>query len=144
MITSKYFGAIEFECHDGNAYPSEWHEDRLQPLVETLDAIREKWGSPIVVVSGYRTEVYNHKIGGAKLSQHVQGRAADVRPARGDDRAVRQLHSLVQTMLAGGLLPHLGGLGLYPRWIHVDVRPKPPTGHIAKWEGGGLGSEVAG
>lgn len=144
MITSKYFSAHEFECHDGTEYPSEWHGDRLQPLVDTLDAIREKWGGPIVVVSGFRTDAYNKRVGGASASQHVQGRAADVRPASGSPHMVRQLHDLVRTMLVGNLLPHLGGLGVYRRWIHVDVRPRGTEGRIARWEGHGIGSESIG
>lgn len=144
MITSKYFSAHEFECHDGTDYPSEWHAERLQPLCDTLDAIREAWSGPLIVVSGYRTDSYNKRVGGASASQHVQGRAADVRPASGNPNAVRQLYDLVRSVLADGKLPHLGGLGVYRRWIHVDVRPRPADGRIARWEGHGIGSEQIG
>lgn len=143
MIESQYFSAHEFDCHDGSEYPSE-HHDRLQLLVTTLDAIRAKWGGPIKVVSGYRTPEYNRKVGGAKASQHVEGRAADIKPIGGGPNAVAQLGALVRTMLAGDLLPHLGGLGMYPRWVHIDVRPRPANGHVARWDGGGIGSEPTG
>lgn len=46
-----------------------------------LDLIREKWGKPIIVTSGYRSRQLNAKVGGAVNSYHLQGRAADIKQA---------------------------------------------------------------
>lgn len=43
-----------------------------------LDTIREAWGQPIYISSGYRSYPLNKAIRGAKTSQHVQGEAADI------------------------------------------------------------------
>lgn len=43
-----------------------------------LDPIRELWGKPIYVNSGFRSPVLNSAIGGAKNSQHILGQAADI------------------------------------------------------------------
>lgn len=51
----------------------------VEALVENvLDPLREAWGKPIVVNSGYRCEALNRAVGGATASQHVKGQAADI------------------------------------------------------------------
>jgi uncharacterized protein YcbK (DUF882 family) len=136
---SEHFSIAEFACHDGTPYPLEW-ADRLNSLCVTLEEIRSRWGGPLIVVSGFRTVAYNLRIRGAAHSQHCQGRAADVRALDVSDTG--NLANLVRSMLAGGALGQLGGWGIYPGWVHVDVRPKL-DGHVAHWHGDGVGSEVA-
>jgi len=43
-----------------------------------LEPIRKGTGKPIRVSSGYRSPKLNKAIGGAKTSQHIEGRAADI------------------------------------------------------------------
>lgn len=43
-----------------------------------LDPLRERWGKPIKVNSGYRCPALNKAIGGAAQSQHTKGEAADI------------------------------------------------------------------
>lgn len=51
----------------------------LELLIEDLlDPVREAWGAPIIVNSGYRCEELNRVIGGAVNSQHLRGEAADI------------------------------------------------------------------
>ena len=51
----------------------------LKMLVDNvLDPLRERWGSPIIVTSGYRCPRLNQVVGGAKHSQHMKGEAADI------------------------------------------------------------------
>jgi uncharacterized protein YcbK (DUF882 family) len=144
---SQFFGDSEFTCHDGTPVPPEWLDDRLRPLEAMLDKIRIKRGGPVRVISGYRTEAYNERIGGAKLSQHVQARAADVAPITAAGLFSAELSAfyvMICEMLAAGELPELGGLGWYPgKWVHLDIRPRPPSGHVASWQGTGIGSEQA-
>lgn len=51
----------------------------LERLVaNVLDPLREAWGKPIVVTSGYRCPELNKAVGGARNSHHMQGMAADI------------------------------------------------------------------
>lgn len=51
----------------------------LELLVEhILDPLREKYGKPIRVNSGYRCLALNNAINGSKTSQHLKGLAADI------------------------------------------------------------------
>lgn len=53
--------------------------ERMQTLMEQcLDKVREMWGKPIGVNSGYRSPELNRAVGGAKNSQHMRGEAADI------------------------------------------------------------------
>ena len=48
-------------------------------LVGKLEKLRTSIGDkPVQVTSGYRTEEYNKLVGGAKRSQHMKGKAADI------------------------------------------------------------------
>lgn len=51
----------------------------LETLVEcVLDPLREAYGKPIIVNSGYRSVPLNKAVGGARNSQHTKGEAADI------------------------------------------------------------------
>lgn len=58
-----------------------WREaENLRLLVENvLDPLREAWGAPIIVTSGFRSKMLNEMVGGAANSQHTTGMAADIR-----------------------------------------------------------------
>lgn len=157
MFVSRWFTVAEFRCHDGTDVPNVFVGTNLAALASQLDIIRDAWRAPIEVVSGYRTAAYNAKIHGAPASQHVQARAADVRPIitrdgtrirwelLQDDERIRiaeEFRDQINGLMAVQSLPLVGGLGWYPgKWVHVDVRPKPPDGHVARWEGQGIGAE---
>ena len=73
-LLSRSFRAKEFACKDGT--------DPLfvdSELVQVLQAIRDHFGVPVVITSGYRTAAHNRAVGGAVYSQHQYGRAADIR-----------------------------------------------------------------
>jgi len=71
---SKNFKLSEFACKDGTKTVM---LDMV--LVEKLQQLRGIIGKPIQIVSGYRTKEYNKKIGGAPRSQHMKGKAADIK-----------------------------------------------------------------
>lgn len=106
---SEHFLVKEFCCKDGT---DPVFVDVF--LVCILENVRWKFRKPVVINSGYRTPVYNKKIGGAKFSQHMYGRAADivvqgVKPADVYD-------FLCETY------PSSCGFGLYSSFVHVDCR----------------------
>ncbi len=134
MLKSKFFTVSEWNSDHRLAtpYPVEW-EERWLVLANVLDAIRETAGHAIRVTpnGGYRNEAMNRAIGGKRFSQHIDGRAADIVCAK---LPASELHRLISDLYRAGSIPSLGGLGLYPRFVHVDVRPKSKSGIIARWD----------
>ena len=58
--------------------------EHLKELAETLlDPLREAWGGPVHVTSGYRCDKLNKAVGGSATSVHPKGWAADLQPANG-------------------------------------------------------------
>jgi uncharacterized protein YcbK (DUF882 family) len=119
---SKHFTVEEFDCHDGTKV-GERHYHGLSYLCRVyLEPLRKKYG-PIKVHSGYRTTLYNRKVGGAPGSYHIYSshdgndHAADVSCARGNPRdGHRTLAAIRATKV------NKGGLGLYSTFVHVDTR----------------------
>jgi len=74
----KYFKLSEFDGKDanGNKIPGTGGNMRASTLVK-CDALRELYGKPLVVASGYRTPERNAQVGGVKNSSHLQGYAVD-------------------------------------------------------------------
>lgn len=59
--------------------------EHLETLVaQLLDPLREAFGRPIIVTSGYRCLELNTAVGGSPTSAHLQGYAADLVPKDGD------------------------------------------------------------
>jgi len=83
-------------------------------LLEKLQKLRDAIGMPIYIVSGYRCEKHNITIKGAKKSQHLLGKAADIH-ARS-----YPLGNLLEKAEKIGF----GGIGTYPKggFLHLDVR----------------------
>ena len=120
---SPAFRVREFRCRDGT--------DTIlmdEGLVVLLQCIREHFGKPVTITSGYRTEHYNNVtlpakgIKTSRNSQHLLGRAADIQ--------VQDTDPLAVAAYAESLMPGWGGVGRYPvkagrakGWVHVDTRP---------------------
>ena len=103
--------------------PSKCAYHLLHVLVDQLlDPIREAWGEPIVVSSGYRCKELNALVGGVKNSHHMLGCAADI--IAGNKADNRRLFNLIQQMQQEGKIRFtqliLEGDG---RWIHISYLP---------------------
>lgn len=118
------FKVREFRCRDGS-------ETVMvdETLTVVLQCIREHFGKPVTITSGYRTAAHNAAVGGAKSSQHLLGRAADIR--------VQGVSVEDVAAYAESLMPDWGGVGRYPvkagratGWVHVDTRAEK-----ARWRG---------
>ena len=95
----------------------------LHVLVDQLlDPIREAWGEPIVVSSGYRCKELNALVGGAKNSHHLLGCAADI--IAGNKADHRRLFNLIQQMQQEGKIRFtqlIAEKGY--RWLHISYVP---------------------
>ena len=86
---SKYFKMSEFTYSEtakkkkiDNTPPAEISE-RIDAFMWFLDELREEWGSPLLVSSGYRCPKLNKAVGGASNSSHQYGYAVDLVPVNG-------------------------------------------------------------
>ena len=48
-----------------------------------LQPIRDAWGSPIIITSGFRCKALNAAVGGSQASAHMRGYGVDIKPASG-------------------------------------------------------------
>ncbi len=100
---------------------------------DVFQPIRNAMGKPVLVLSGggVREPDLNERVGGAKKSQHLFGKAVDLKCRNPEDTLA--LYDLIIEMQSDGRLP-LGGCALYltksgrPRFVHVDRR-----GRKARW-----------
>lgn len=113
----------ELACHDGTPYPLNWRGDRAVMLAAEFEALRALCGGqPLSVLSAYRTKTFNAAVGGAQFSQHMQGRALDLHPPHG--MTLSSFETLIRQR-AKAPASKLKGLGIYPTFLHIDVRPSP-------------------
>lgn len=88
---------------------------KLTTLVtHVLDPLREMYGKPITVNSGYRGPVLNSCIGGAKTSQHMRGEAADI--TAGSKEENKKLFELIRDNLPFDQLLNESDYS----WVHVS------------------------
>ncbi|MRJ09429.1 DUF882 domain-containing protein [Ornithobacterium rhinotracheale] len=125
MRLSKDFDLKEFESHDGSTTP-EFVLKNLQALAKNLQVLRDFLGKPVMVNSGYRSVAHNRRIGGKVNSQHLQGKAADIRV---EGITPEKLASTIEKLIYNGKMKQ-GGLGIYPTFVHYDIR-----GTKARWKG---------
>lgn len=111
-------------------YPHTWVISRLTPLCELLEVIGKAAGRRrIKVLSGYRDADYNAAIGGARKSQHMDGRAADIEI---DGMSAIDSHALVLQLYRAQAIPRLRGLGSYTTFVHIDIRQ---SFYLRRWSG---------
>ncbi len=104
---SDNFQVKEFACRDGS--DEVLIDDKL---VDILQQIRDHFGAPLTITSGYRTSEHNAKVGGASRSYHLYGMAADIKVKGHTPSEVAAYAESIGVK----------GIGLYSSWVHVDTR----------------------
>lgn len=113
---STNFKVKEFACQDGS--------DPIfidSELVSVLQKIRNHFGKPVTITSAYRTPNHNKNIGGTTYSQHLYGKAADIKV---QGIAPSEVAKYAETLLDDG------GIGIYNTFTHIDVRSTK-----SRWQG---------
>lgn len=78
-------------------HPNTYQKMNMEKLIRNiLDPLRFKFGKPIYVNSGFRCATLNELIGGARNSQHMDGKAADITSGNKKDNKV--IFELAQSM----------------------------------------------
>jgi uncharacterized protein YcbK (DUF882 family) len=128
---SKHLTWSELACKDGTPYPDEWRTNKAIELAEIFEVIRKKCGSKsIKILSAFRTIEHNKSIGGARNSQHIQGRALDLQPPEG--YTVDIFYNLIKEL--SGVVK-IRGIGKYKTFVHIDTRQ---SDRLVVWSGSGV------
>lgn len=120
-------------------HPNTAQKMNMEKLIENvLDPVRVKFGKPIYVNSGFRSESLNKLVGGAKSSSHLEGKAADI--TSGNPKENKRLWDLILGMVDKGQIEidqvinekpiYQNGLGECPSWIHVSYNEDNNRGQI--------------
>lgn len=117
--TNQYFpsGMVSFQ--------DSGYETRIEPrLLKIVEEIAIDYGSPLLITSGKRPPDSNKGVGSS--SQHVKGKAVDIRRRDGNSLTKRDLDIIARLASEKGI----GGFGVYPdsvtnettSFLHLDTR----------------------
>lgn len=121
----KYFSFQEMERSDtavryaiDNTIPESLKHNVAGLVDNVLDPLREAWGRPLAVSSGYRCPALNRVVGGSATSHHMKGMAADITTGNKVDN--RRLFQLITNLK----LPFTQLIDERDfSWVHVSYDP---------------------
>ena len=105
--------------------PNSAELSNLKAVAKLLQSIRNKYGKPIKVSSGFRCKQLNKAVGGSATSQHLSGEAADIK-ATGKGCTNAALFKCIKGMIESGEI-RVGqliweyGTQTNPQWVHVSL-----------------------
>ena len=115
-----------------NNTPNATVAKRLEDLVvNVLQPLRDLWGAPIIISSGYRCNALNAAVGGSPSSQHMLGEAVDIR-TKSDSRDDNM--ALLKCFLRSGIpydqtiAENVDSKGR-PDWIHISFTTRRANRH---------------
>ena len=103
--------------------PTDKVKKNLTELIEkVLDPLREAYGKPIIVTSGYRCPKLNKAVGGAATSQHMYGQAADIRSVSDSPKDNKVLFDLAVKLVNEGKIKTGQIIDEYGyNWVHIST-----------------------
>lgn len=136
-MTMKWFKLLEFTRSDTaerlgvKNTPKVCEVAKIEALVgAVLDPLREWYGRPITVTSGFRCRAVNKAVGGSETSQHMKGEAADI--TAGSRAENRKLFEHIREALPFDQLIFEKGGDDGPDWVHVSYREGRNRGQVLK------------
>jgi len=114
---TRNFALEEFTHKCKDVLPSRF-QPNLNKLSYNLQVIRDHIRKPIIIISGYRSLRCNIRVKGAKRSQHMHAKAADIVVK---NMAHRDLQKAIFKLIHEGKISD-GGVGLYRTHVHYDIR----------------------
>ena len=119
------FTRDEFICPCGCGF------DDIDPLlVSALQRLRDEVQRPVIVNSGCRCKSHNATVKGSKSSQHLRGKAADIRI---DGMTSQQIIDILRRLYLDGEI-YVGYVyAINGRSVHVDVRA-PQSQVVRRWK----------
>ena len=124
MWTFRNFKRDEFVCPCGCGF------DDIDPLiVTTLQRLRDEVQRPVIVNSGCRCKSHNAAVKGSKTSQHLKGKAADIKI---DGMTSGQIIDVIRRLYLDGEI-YVGYVyAINGASVHVDVRA-PQSQTVRRW-----------
>lgn len=112
--------------HEEQFNPSQEIKDNLSDLCNfLLQPLRDHFAHPITITSGYRSELVNKAVGGAKKSDHLYGKAADIQLwIDGKNCNQRLFDAVLELRLPFRQMIDEFGTETEPAWIHLSFDKK--------------------
>lgn len=95
----------------------------IEKLADNLQILRDLVGR-LDLTNAYRCKYHNADVGGATNSQHLKGKAADI---KSKTLSPNEMAQMVDDLMKSESF-ELGGVGIYNTFTHVDIR-----GTRARW-----------
>lgn len=116
-----------------NTIPDNLKPNMIKLCKSILEPIRELYGKPIIVGSGYRCPKLNKCVGGVTSSQHMQAAAADIHSLSDTLKDNRELWEVIINLVnsnkieARQIIFEYGDKKIGPNWIHISVNDDEHT-----------------
>ena len=105
--------------------PEEFDIKNLRAIAEEVfQPLRDHFGVPLFVSSGFRSKKLNKAIGGSKYSQHMVGEALDIDADVYGRVTNRELFMFIKENLIFDQLIWEFGDDDTPNWVHVSYKDK--------------------
>jgi hypothetical protein len=106
--------------------PTPEHIENFKKLAENVfQPIREHFGVPIHISSGYRSKALNTAVGGSLSSQHCKGEAIDI-DMDGTTITNKQIFDFVKDNVNFDQMIWEFGTDANPDWVHVSYNSDGP------------------
>lgn len=121
-LIAPYISEAEYRCRHCNELPPDLKLNDppycYQLLFDEFKSIREAWGKPIVITSGYRCPAHNVAVGGESLSVHLWGLALDLTVSHDDVGEFMAMARVVAPDVRKGWAKYIT---LHTPIVHIDV-----------------------